>query len=202
MNIGIIGNGKVAHALTEVFHRLGHPVEIAVKDLKAEFEKKHYVEYVKIEDIADDNEIIIFAVPGEKIEEVALKIKNPEGKIFIDLTNPIGKDYVLLKGRYTSNGEILQGILKDSHIVKTLNTYGVERLVDPIVLEKRLTMLLAGNNKIANKKVEELLIDMGFDPMLVGDIHFSRYLEPMGAMWKEMVEKEGRAPEQGFIWIR
>lgn len=202
MNIGIIGNGKVAHALTEVFHRLGHPVEIAVKDLKAEFEKKHYVEYVKVEDIADDNEIIIFAVPGEKIEEVALKIKNPEGKIFIDLTNPIGKDYVLLKGRYTSNGEILQGILKDSHIVKTLNTYGVERLVDPIVLEKRLTMLLAGNNKIANKKVEELLIDMGFDPMLVGDIHFSRYLEPMGAMWKEMVEKEGRAPEQGFIWIR
>ena len=50
MNIGIIGNGKVAHALTEVFHKLGHPVEIAVKDLKAEFEKKHYVEYVKVED--------------------------------------------------------------------------------------------------------------------------------------------------------
>lgn len=39
MNIGILGNGVVANALAEVFHKLGHPVQIGVRDLKEEIEK-------------------------------------------------------------------------------------------------------------------------------------------------------------------
>ena len=42
MNIGILGNGVVANALAEVFHKLGHPVQIGVKDLKEEIEKKTF----------------------------------------------------------------------------------------------------------------------------------------------------------------
>ena len=202
MNIGILGNGVVANALAEVFHKLGHPVQIGVRDLKEEIEKKHFIEYVDSKDIAEDNEIIIIAVPGNKVEKAVTNIKNPEGKIFIDLTNPIGEDYILTRGRYTSNGEVIQEILKDSHIVKTLNTLGVEKLINPCINEKKLTMLLAGNNKIANKKVEELLFEMGFDPMLIGDIHFSRYLEPLAMICIEMVRKQGKSFENGLIWIR
>ena len=202
MNIGILGNGVVANALAEDFHKLGHRVQIGVRDLKEEIEKKHFIEYVDGKDIAEDNEIIIIAVPGNKVEKAVTNIKNPEGKIFIDLTNPIGEDYILTRGRYTSNGEVIQEILKDSHIVKTLNTLGVEKLINPCVNEKKLTMLLAGNNKIANKKVEELLFEMGFDPMLIGDIHFSRYLEPLAMIWIEMVRKQGKSFENGLIWIR
>lgn len=202
MNIGILGNGVVANALAEVFHKLGHPVQIGVRDLKEEIEKKHFIEYVDGKDITEDNEIIIIAVPGNKVEKAVINIKNPEGKIFIDLTNPIGEDYILTCGRYISNGEVVQEILKDSHIVKTLNTLGVEKLINPCINEKKLTMLLAGNNKIANKKVEELLFEMGFDPMVVGDIHFSRYLEPLAMIWIEMVRKQGRSFENGLIWIR
>lgn len=202
MNIGILGNGVVGNALAEVFHKLGHPVQIGVKDSKKEIEKKHFIEYIDGENIAKDNEIIIIAVPGNKVEKAVMDIKNPEGKIFIDLTNPIGEDYILTRGRYTSNGEVIQEILKDSHIVKTLNTLGVEKLVNPCVNEKKLTMLLAGNNKNANKKVEELLFEMGFDPMLVGDIHFSRYLEPLAMIWIEMVRRQGKSFENGLTWIR
>lgn len=198
MNIGILGNGVVGNALAEVFHKLGHPVQIGVKDSKKEIEKKHFIEYIDGKNIAKDNEIIIIAVPGNKVEKAVMDIKNPEGKIFIDLTNPIGEDYILTRGRYTSNGEVIQEILKDSHIVKTLNTLGVEKLVNPCVNEKKLTMLLAGNNKNANKKVEELLFEMGFDPMLVGDIHFSRYLEPLAMIWIEMVRRQGKSFENGL----
>lgn len=202
MNIGILGNGVVGNALAEVFHKLGHPVQIGVKDSKKEIEKKHFIEYIDGKNIAKDNEIIIIAVPGNKVEKAVMDIKNPEGKIFIDLTNPIGEDYILTRGRYTSNGEVIQEILKDFHIVKTLNTLGVEKLVNPCVNEKKLTMLLAGNNKNANKKVEELLFEMGFDPMLVGDIHFSRYLEPLAMIWIEMVRRQGKSFENGLTWIR
>lgn len=202
MNIGILGNGVVGNALAEVFHKLGHSVQIGVKDSKKEIEKKHFIEYIDGKNIAKDNEIIIIAVPGNKVEKAVMDIKNPEGKIFIDLTNPIGEDYILTRGRYTSNGEVIQEILKDSHIVKTLNTLGVEKLVNPCVNEKKLTMLLAGNNKNANKKVEELLFEMGFDPMLVGDIHFSRYLEPLAMIWIEMVRRQGKSFENGLTWIR
>lgn len=202
MNIGILGNGVVGNALAEIFHKLGHPVQIGVKDSKKEIEKKHFIEYIDGKNIAKDNEIIIIAVPGNKVEKAVMDIKNPEGKIFIDLTNPIGEDYILTRGRYTSNGEVIQEILKDSHIVKTLNTLGVEKLVNPCVNEKKLTMLLAGNNKNANKKVEELLFEMGFDPMLVGDIHFSRYLEPLAMIWIEMVRRQGKSFENGLTWIR
>lgn len=202
MNIGILGNGVVGNALAEVFHKLGHPVQIGVKDSKKEIEKKHFIEYIDGKNIAKDNEIIIIAVPGNKVEKAVMDIKNPEGKIFIDLTNPIGEDYILTRGRYTSSGEVIQEILKDSHIVKTLNTLGVEKLVNPCVNEKKLTMLLAGNNKNANKKVEELLFEMGFDPMLVGDIHFSRYLEPLAMIWIEMVRRQGKSFENGLTWIR
>ncbi|MCQ8213202.1 NAD(P)-binding domain-containing protein [Cetobacterium somerae] len=202
MNIGILGNGVVGNALAEVFHKLGHPVQIGVKSLKDEFEKKHYIEYVDSKDIAEDNEIIVIAVPGNKVEKAVTGIKNPEGKIFIDLTNPIGEDFVLTRGRYTSNGEVIQEILRDSHIVKTLNTLGVEKLIDPCVNEKKLTMMIAGNNKIANKKVEELLFEMGFDPMIIGDIHFARYLEPLAMIWIEMVRKQGKSFESGMIWLR
>lgn len=202
MNIGILGNGVVGNALAEVFHKLGHPVQIGVKDSKKEIEKKHFIEYIDGKNIAKDNEIIIIAVPGNKVEKAVMDIKNPEGKIFIDLTNPNGEDYSLTRGRYTPNGEVIQEILKDSHIVKTLNTLGVEKLVNPCVNEKKLTMLLAGNNKNANKKVEELLFEMGFDPRLVGDIHFSRYLEPLAMIWIEMVRIQGKSFENGLTWIR
>jgi predicted dinucleotide-binding enzyme len=114
----------------------------------------------------------------------------------------VGEDFVLTRGRYTSNGEVIQEILKDSHVVKTLNTVGVEKLVDPTVIGKKLTMLIAGNNKIANKKVEELVFEMGFDPMIVGDIHFSRYLEPLAMIWIEMVRKQGKSFENGLVWLR
>ncbi|MBC2850092.1 NAD(P)-binding domain-containing protein [Cetobacterium sp. 8H] len=202
MNIGIVGNGVVGNTLADIFHKLGHPIEIGVRNLKEEFEKKSHIEYVQMEDITKDNEVIILAIPGDKLESVLLKIKNPEGKIFIDLTNPIGPDYMLLRGRYTSNGELAQEILKDSHIVKTLNTLGIEKIKHPSIREEKLTMLLAGNNKNANKKVEELLSEMGFDPMLVGDIHFSRYLEPLAMIWIEMVRKQGKSPENGLVWKR
>ena len=177
-------------------------MQLGVKGLKNKFEKKHYIEYVDSKDIAQENEIIVIAVPGNKVEKAVTGIKNPEGKIFIDLTNPIGEDFVLTRGRYTSNGEVIQEILKDSHIVKTLNTLGVEKLIDPCVNEKKLTMMIAGNNKIANKKVEELLFEMGFDPMIIGDIHFARYLEPLAMIWIEMVRKQGKSFESGMIWLR
>ena len=125
---------------------LNYNIEFGVKNLE-NVEREDGFTYTLAEDIAQNNKIIILAIPGDQLENILPKIKETKGKVFIDLTNPIGENLTLFRGTTTSNGEVAQILLNDAYIVKTLNTVGGEKMIDPTVNGEKLTMMIAGNDK-------------------------------------------------------
>ncbi len=200
MNIGIVGNGNIGKILGDILIKKNHKVEFGVRNLE-NLEKVASFSYVLAEDITKNNEIIILAIPGDQLENILPKIKNVKGKIFIDLTNPIGEGLKLFRGTTTSNGEVAQELLKDAFVVKTLNTVGHEKMVDTSVNGERLTMMIAGDYKEANEDVATLLKEMGYEPLIVGELYFSRYLEPTAMIWIDMARKQQRGSNNGIKWL-
>ncbi|PFH88563.1 hypothetical protein [Bacillus sp. AFS088145] len=157
---------------------------------------------METKDIAINNELIILAVPGNAVENAVKNMIEIDGKIVIDLTNPIGEGLKLTRGTTTSNAEELQKIIPTAKVVKTLNTVGLEKMIDPTVNGEKITMLIAGDHDDANLTVSNLIEELGFDPLVVGKLYFSRYLEPFAMIWIKMVRVQGMNPNTGIKWMR
>ncbi|KQL32689.1 hypothetical protein AN960_22100 [Bacillus sp. FJAT-25509] len=157
---------------------------------------------METKDIAINNDLIVLAVPGNAVESAVKNIIEIDGKIVIDLTNPIGEGLKLTRGTTTSNAEEIQKIIPTAKIVKKLNTVGLEKMIDPTVNEKKITMLIAWDHEDANLKVSQLIEEIGFDPLIVGKLYFSRYLDPFAMIWIEVVRVQGMNPNTGIKWMR
>lgn len=174
MKIGILGSGEVAKSLAKGFGGLGYKVMIS--------SRKEFNEAAKFGDL------IVIAVLGDKVKG-AVKgagVENFKGKIVIDVTNPLKfKDGIpsLSIGFNNSNGEIIQKLLPDSFVVKTLNIIGNQSMVNP-KFKPDPDMLLCGNNKSAKKKVVSILRGFGWENITdLGGIEQSRILEPLCILW-------------------
>ncbi|ODG93214.1 hypothetical protein BED47_02705 [Gottfriedia luciferensis] len=202
MKIGIIGNGQIGNVIANRLVTYNHEITFGVRNLESNQKVNPIFNYVETKDIAINNELIILAVPGNAVDSAVKNIIEIDGKIVIDLTNPIGEGLKLTRGTTTSNAEEIQKIIPKAKVVKTLNTVGLEKMIDPTVNEEKITMLIAGDHDDANLKVSNLIAEIGFDPLIVGKLYFSRYLEPFAMIRIEMVRVQGMNPNTGIKWMR
>jgi predicted dinucleotide-binding enzyme len=140
-------------------------------------------------DAAKFGEILIVAVNWAGIEEV-LHHARPEGagKVVIDLTDPLEymgtAEPTLAVGHDMSGGEIVQQLLPDSNVVKTLNIVSHTHMAQPHYFEGTPSMFMCGNNPSAKEAVMNLLKGLGWhDVTDIGDITKSRLLEPLCLLW-------------------
>lgn len=195
MKIGILGSGDVAKSLGKGLTALGHQVMIGSRHPdKAEL--KEWQESVgkrastgSTTDAAKFGDLLIVAVNWAGIED-ALHHARPEaaGKVVIDLTNPLEfvgtSEPALAVGHDMSGGEIVQQLLPDSNVVKTLNIINHAHMAQPQYFEGTPAMFLCGNNPSAKESVGVVLKALGWhDVTDLGDITKSRLLEPLCLLW-------------------
>jgi 8-hydroxy-5-deazaflavin:NADPH oxidoreductase len=192
MNIGIIGSAIVGQQLAKDLIAHGHHVTIGTRDASklAEFSVQNpAVKLGSNAEAATFGEMILLATKWDGTQNaIALADpKNLEGKIVVDITNPLdfssGKPELSI-GFTTSAGEQVQAWLPGSHVVKALNSITSNAMINP----KSYTggepdMFIAGNDASAKQTVKTWLEGFGWGIVDLGDITKSRLLEPLALIW-------------------
>ena len=193
-SIGIIGSGMVGQALAKGFIAHGYSTSIASRSsetrdkLQNEFGDSVSVDIP--ENVAADNEIIVFAVKGTIAKEaiVDLGIESLQGKIIIDATNPISsnppEDGVLhyFSSINRSLMEDLQDIVPKARFVKAFSCVGNALMVNP-QLSSKPSMFICGNDETAKTEVKEILVKFGWEIEDMGTAPAARAIEPLAMLW-------------------
>jgi 8-hydroxy-5-deazaflavin:NADPH oxidoreductase len=186
MRIAVIGAGNVGSAIASAASAAGHTIVVAA--LEPEHAKT----------VADsvggqvapsnaaavvDADIVVLAVPYGAVEKVAEEIAVPvTGKIVIDVTNPLRPDLSGLAVTDRSAAEVIQEQLPDASVVKAFNTVLAANHAEPVLDGVPLDGYLAGDDPAGKKVVAQLLVDMGYRPVDVGDLQAARSLEHMALL--------------------
>jgi len=186
MHIAIVGGGNVGQALGHAWKKAGHKITFAVRDLHspnaAKLKAADY-EVLPLADAAKKAEVILLAIPWQGVEQAIASLGSLAGKIVIDATNPLTADLDLAIGYDDSAGETVARLARGARIVKAFNTTGAENMDKASDFPSKPAMFIAGDDAEAKKTVEKLADEIGFQPVDVGPLKASRYLEPMAMQW-------------------
>ncbi|HVE64339.1 MAG TPA: NAD(P)-binding domain-containing protein [Mycobacteriales bacterium] len=185
MRIGILGSGVVGRTLATGWAPYGHETRIGTRDeMQPELDG---FDTGSLADVAAWAELVVVAVVGASAETLARDLALAlAGKVVIDATNPL--DFSsggpqLFVGTDDSLGERVQRAAPDARVVKAYNTVGNLLMVDPQLDGGPPTMPIAGDDEDAKATVLDLLEQTGWDPIDIGGISASRWLEPMALVW-------------------
>jgi len=210
MNIGVLGTGVVGETLATALTRKGHNVRLGSRT--ADNEKgaawvKNANEHATqgdFNDAAAFGDIVFFCLNGEHALNAIELIDEDsvQGKIFIDLTNPLdfskGMPPQILDGygNHTSLGEKVQAALPKAFVVKALNTVTANLMVDAKLVGKGdHHLFICGNNSDAKNKVAHFLVDnFGWKAgniLDLGGIEKSRVTEAYVPFWVSLMQATG-----------
>lgn len=197
MKIGILGTGMVGQTLGKKLVSMGHEVKLGSrsenneKAVKWATDNGDKASHGTFEEAAKFGEMIFVATLGTATLDAVRSAghDNFNGKVVIDVTNPLDPSKgmppkSLFVGMADSLGEQVQQLIPDAHVVKTLNIVNCQQMVDPSYENGEPDMIMCGNNDDAKHKVTELLKEFGWKNITdLGDIEFSRVLEPFVLLW-------------------
>lgn len=182
--ISIIGTGGMAAAIGGRIAKAGHTVEVVSRDpakaraladlLAAGATTGEY-------GAAPAGDIVILAVPYTSAAAVVAEYGSAlDGKVIIDITNPVSPD---LKSLVTPNGssgmqEIARSAPAGAHFVKAFNT------IFGHVLARggRLDAFIAADDAQAKARVATFIESLGLRPFDVGGLYMAQTLEALGLM--------------------
>ena len=205
MKFGIFGTGMVGAAIGTKLVQQGHEVKMGSRTK----DNAKAVEWVRkaggkasqgtFADAAAFGEMVFNCTQGAISLEVVKQAgeKNLEGKVLIDVSNPLdfsqGMPPTLTVANKDSLGEQLQRALPKTQVVKALNTINCELMVDPGKLAGGdHDLFIAGNDAGAKGKVTELVKSFGWKSVVdIGDITGARATESYLLLWIRLMSKLG-----------
>ncbi|HEX8940767.1 MAG TPA: NAD(P)-binding domain-containing protein [Candidatus Limnocylindrales bacterium] len=184
MQIEVVGTGNVGKALGSSLTRAGHTVTFAAQDVEGTRQVADEVGAAASSSVADGvrtAEVIVLAVPGTAVEDVARQLGNAaSGKVVIDVTNPLAPDMSgLANAGGPSNAERLAELLPGAKVVKAFNTLFASAQADPDTHGVKLDALYATDDEDAARTTADLASGMGFRPVRVGPLAAARELEAL-----------------------
>jgi 8-hydroxy-5-deazaflavin:NADPH oxidoreductase len=179
MKIGIIGSGHIGGTLTEKLAAAGHLVGVANAHGPQSLEARAAslgkgVCAMTVDEAARYGELVIVSIPFGRYRSVP--VAPLDGKIVVDTENYYpqrdGHFDELDDDRMTSS-ELVQEHLPQARVVKAFNAVRWDTLAEegrPRGAAGRLAVSLAGDDVEAKRIVAELIDEIGFDPVDVGDL--------------------------------
>ncbi len=204
MKIGILGSGQVGQTLGSGFASKGHDVMIGTRDPK-KAELRKWVRYANghgavgtLAEAAAHGELLVLATAGTAALDAidAAGASQFEGKILIDVTNPLefnnGSAPGLFVGLTDSLGERVQRKLPKAKVVKAFNTMNATTMIKPKMREGLADVLVAGNDKAAKRAVAKLASEFGWGkPIDLGGIESARWMEAWVPLWLRIANDQG-----------
>jgi 8-hydroxy-5-deazaflavin:NADPH oxidoreductase len=182
--ISIIGSGTMAKAVAGRIANAGHTVEVVNRDAAKAREladKLAGKATTGTYGAAPAGDIVILAVPYGSVAAVVADFGDAlDGKVIIDLANPVNADMTGLVTPAGSSGaqETAKRLPAGAHVVKAFNT------IFGHVLAKggRLDAFIAADDAEAKARVSTLLESLGLRPLDVGGLNMAQTLEALGLM--------------------
>ncbi|MCF5544230.1 NADPH-dependent F420 reductase [Pseudomonas salomonii] len=182
--ISIIGSGGMAAAVGGRIAKAGYIVEVVSRDPAKAQALADKLAHGAITGTYGDNpagDIVILAVPYTHAVAVLADFgKALEGKVIIDITNPVAPDLSGLVTPHGSSGaqEIAKVAPASAHVVKAFNTLFGHVLAK----NKRLDAFIAADDAHAKARVSTFLDSLGLRPLDVGSLQMAQSLEWLGLM--------------------
>jgi predicted dinucleotide-binding enzyme len=193
MKVGILGSSDVAKSLARGFINEGHEVMLGSREPEKlaswAQESGNKASSGTFYETAKFGELVVLAVNGAKsVEAVQMAgVDNFNGKVVIDATNPLdmsgGPPPKLIGSLGTSSGEHNQKALPGAFVVKAFNTVGHAHFYKPEFAGGPPDMFLCGEDVNAKEQVSRICEAFGWNPIDVGGIGLSHYLEATAMVW-------------------
>lgn len=198
MKLAVLGTGMVGETIGTRLVELGHEVRMgsrtATNEKAAAWVKKAGAKASAgtFADAAAFGELVFNCTLGSgAVEALAMAgEKNLEGKVVVDISNPLDFSKGMPPSLFVSNtdslAEQLQRRFPKVHVVKALNTMNCAIMVNPRQLSDTHTTFVSGNDAGAKGKVKDLLKQFGWrdeEILDLGDITTARGTEQLLPLW-------------------
>ena len=203
MKIGIIGPGAMGAALARLWAATGNEVMVSYSRDEAKMaalvaELGAGASWGTAEQASRFGDVVVLTVPWWIVPQAIVATNGAlEGKILIDVTNPLKADYSgLAVGTDDSGGEQVAH-LSDARVVKAYSTLSARDLQ----AESRSyghhvpALMYAGDDPLAKTVVATLIEQTGFRPVDAGPLRSARYLEPIVMLVIELGRTQKLKPE-------
>ncbi len=199
MNITIIGTGNMAKGISTRLVSGGHRVALHAQD---EAKGKELVAHLKtLSDSAettiatagsDTDEVVILATPYTEVESIAKQYSGFEGKIVVDITNPVDfNTFQLIPEAGQSGAQEIAKLIPNAIVVKAFNTTLAGTLEAGTVEGKELDVFVAGDDQEAKAKVCDFIKSSSMRPIDVGPLNEARHLEGFGLIQMKIQDQIG-----------
>lgn len=189
--VAVIGLGNIGKAIATNLVKGNHSVILASRDIE---KTKSLAEQLgnlatakEILDAIKEAEVIIPAIYFNALKEFFQTYsKELDGKIIIDVSNPIAPDgnggFKKIIGESESAGKILSDLIpKNTKLIKAMGTLGAGSLLNAAFNKPdKKVLFYASDSTNSNQQIEELITSSGFVPFNVGGIDQSIKIEVFG----------------------
>jgi hypothetical protein len=211
MKIAVLGTGMVGQTIALRLSGLGHRVVIGTRDPQAtlarteagstgtpafrDFAAAHpEIELGTFAEAAKLAELVVNATGGSGALPAlrAVGADNLEGKVLIDISNPLdfsqGFPPTLFVKDTDSLAEQIQREFPATRVVKSLNTLTAELMVHPDQLGEESTVFVSGDDGAAKATVTDLLRSFGHTDVIdLGDLSSARGTEMLLPVWLRLM---------------
>jgi 8-hydroxy-5-deazaflavin:NADPH oxidoreductase len=189
--VAVIGLGNIGKAIATNLVKGNHSVILASRDnekTKALAEQLGKLATTKeIADAIQEADVIIPAIYFNSLKEFFQTFSAVlEGKIIVDVSNPIAPDgnggFKKIIGEQESAGKILSDLIpKNAKLIKAFGTLGAGSLLNAAFNEPdKKVLFYASDSTNSNQQIEEIITSSGFVPFNVGGIDQSIKIEVFG----------------------
>lgn len=188
MKVTIIGAGNMGSAFVKQLVRAGHEVSVTARDsAKAAQVAAAYpgAKAVAVAGAANGADAVVLATGYGDAAAALQAVGDLQGKVVIDITNPLTADYMgLTLGHSSSAAEEIAKAAPGAEVVKGFNTVFAQVLGDGADFGegRKVTVFVASDSARAKQTATALAQSMGFEVVDAGGLKNARYLEPLAGL--------------------
>jgi predicted dinucleotide-binding enzyme len=217
MKIGILGTGMVGETIGAALVRAGHHVMMGSREtgnpkaIAWALRAGRTASQGSFRNTASFAELVFNCTAGTgSLSALAMAgVENLDGKILVDLANPLdfskGMPPTLTVCNTYSLGEQIQAAFPTVRVVKTLNTVNCRVMVDPSLVPGDHTIYVGGNDEDAKATVTDGLVEwFGWkreNIIDLGDITSARGTEMILPLWIRLYASIG-SPHFNFHVVK
>jgi 8-hydroxy-5-deazaflavin:NADPH oxidoreductase len=194
MKVTILGRGNMGGPLADLSRKAGYDVSVVGQDGDA----ASAIQAADLIVLALHYDPAKVLLSGKSVKDAL------DGKVLIDVTNPLAPDYMSLTvGHDTSAGETLAALIPGTRVVKAFNTVFADLLKGQAAgTNAPVPVYVAGDDADACAQVVTFVEDLGMVAIESGPLSNARYLEPMAEMMIQLGYGLGHGAEIGFALVR
>jgi predicted dinucleotide-binding enzyme len=208
MKVTVIGAGNMGSAFVKQLSCAGHEVSVTSRDsakAAAVAAANPGSKAVPVRGAAAQADAVVLAVGFADAAGALDAVGGLQGKVVIDITNPLTADYMgLTIGHGTSAAEEIARATPGAEVVKAFNTVFAQVLSEgaDFGAGRKASVFVAADSDRAKQTARALAESMGFEVIDAGGLKNARYLEPLAGLNIYLGYGAGLGTAISPTWIR